>query len=91
MGVQDAQVDRVWFGYSIAKTPASRRKLVEQFREIYKVRSKIVHRGKNCLTRDDRRNFRALQVFCSLLIGAEQGLVQHEEGLRLQRLGEQRV
>lgn len=75
------------FAYSIAKTPAARRELVEQFREIYKVRSKIVHRGKNRLTRGDQRNFRNLQAFCCLLIGAEQRLVQHEENVQGKKLG----
>ncbi|HYG08130.1 MAG TPA: hypothetical protein VD865_17200 [Stenotrophomonas sp.] len=68
--------------YLIAKTPDARGELIKLFREIYKVRSKIVHRGKNRLNRQEQQLFLALRDICRSVIRAEQELLARAEQQR---------
>lgn len=58
--------------YLIADTPAHRSNLIGAFREIYKIRSKIVHTGKNRLNRKEVHLFHYLQALIHSVISTEQ-------------------
>ena len=75
------------FAYSIAKTPLARTQLLKMFRDIYRVRSKIVHRGKSRLNQEELRLFRALQMLLRLVIDNEQRLLERAEINRTGRKG----
>lgn len=62
--------------FLIAKTPAARTNLLKIFRDIYKVRSKIVHRGKSRLNAEEMRLFHALQAILRMIIDNEQRLLE---------------
>lgn len=61
--------------YLIARTPAARSNLLRYFRDIYKVRSKIVHRGKNRLNKGEVSLFHMLQSIARAVIDKEQVLL----------------
>lgn len=65
--------------FLIAKTPAARTSLLKMFRDIYKVRSKIVHRGKSRLNKDEVRLFRNLHLILRMVIDNEQRLLERAE------------
>jgi len=64
--------------YLIANSPESRVSLLRDFREIYKVRSKIVHRGKSRLSESEVRLFHVLQAIIRAVIDKEQRLLFRE-------------
>jgi hypothetical protein len=65
--------------FLIAKTPAARTNLLQLFREIYKVRSKIVHRGKSRLNAQEMGLFRSLHLILRTIIDNEQRLLERAE------------
>lgn len=67
------------FAYSIAKTPAARTQFLKKFRDIYHVRSKIVHRGKSRLNRREVQLFELLHLLLRLVIDSEQRLLERAE------------
>lgn len=68
--------------YLIATTPAGRTNLLKLFRDIYRVRSKIVHRGKNRLNGHEIMLFRSLQAILRLVIDKEQKLLERAEQIK---------
>lgn len=58
-------------GYLIATSAKERDDLVSEFRSIYKVRSKIVHRGLGALKESERQQLRRLRVICSRILQKE--------------------
>lgn len=62
--------------FSIAKTPAARTTFLKMFRDIYKVRSKIVHRGKSRLDAHEMRLFRQLRLILRMVIDHEQRMLE---------------
>lgn len=65
--------------YLIAKTPAARTNLLNLFRDIYKVRSKIVHRGKARLNSEEMNLFHYLQTILISVIDIEQKALERAE------------
>lgn len=61
--------------YLVGRTPQQRDELVDEFREIYKVRSKIVHTGKSRLSTAESKLFFSLQKLCARVIKAELALI----------------
>lgn len=57
--------------YLIGKTHDQRKDILDDFKKIYDIRSKIVHRGKSKLTIDERILFRKLQWICRRVIQEE--------------------
>lgn len=57
--------------YLIGKTHDQRKDLLDDFKKIYDIRSKIVHRGKSKLTLHERSLFRKLQWICRRVIQEE--------------------
>lgn len=62
--------------YLISTSHAQRAELLKDFRNIYDVRSKIVHRGKSRLTRDERDLFWKLRWICQRIIQEEVKLMK---------------
>lgn len=62
--------------YLIATSPEGRSNIVSAFRDIYRIRSKIVHRGKSRLNSDESGLFRYLQELVKLVIDKEQRLME---------------
>ncbi|WP_418131536.1 hypothetical protein [Variovorax sp. 278MFTsu5.1] len=65
--------------YLIAASMKEREKLVREFKEIYKVRSKIVHRGLGAFRKSERQQFSSLRKICSRIIQKEVGLAMADE------------
>jgi len=65
--------------YLIGNNRKERDKLLHDFKEIYDIRSKIVHRGKSKLTYHERSLFRRLQWICTRVIQEEVKLVINEK------------
>lgn len=61
--------------YLIGKTHQQREKVLSDFKKIYDVRSKIVHRGKSKLNADERILFTQLQWMCRRVIQEEMDLL----------------
>ena len=61
--------------YLIGKTHQQREKVLNDFKKIYDVRSKIVHRGKSKLNVDERVLFSQLQWMCRRVIQEEMDLL----------------
>lgn len=61
--------------YLIGKTHQQREKVLNDFKKIYDVRSKIVHRGKSKLNADERVLFSQLQWMCRRVIQEEMDLL----------------
>ena len=57
--------------YLIAESHQDREQVMKQFSEIYSVRSKIVHAGKNRLSRSERGMLSRLRAICRRVIRAE--------------------
>lgn len=64
--------------YLIGRTQSHRDELLADFTEIYKVRSKIVHRGKAKLSRRELRLLFKLQWICGSVIREEVRLLLKE-------------
>lgn len=65
--------------YLIATSHAQRLELLQDFRAIYDVRSKIVHRGKSRLARGERILFNKLRWICRRVIQDEVELLKKDE------------
>jgi hypothetical protein len=57
--------------YLIAGSTKERDDLMTEFKNIYKVRSKIVHRGLGTLKENERNQFRRLQIICNRVLQKE--------------------
>lgn len=57
--------------YLIGKSHADREKVLEEFREIYKLRSRILHHGKHRFTSKERTTLWTLRSFCERALQAE--------------------
>jgi hypothetical protein len=57
--------------YLIGKTQEERATILSDFKQIYDVRSDIVHEGKSRLTHDELMLFNKLQWFCHRVIQKE--------------------
>jgi hypothetical protein len=64
------------FAYLIGTTLEERSQLLTAFKQIYRVRSQIVHAGKHKLTLDERSLFRRLRWMCRRLIDKEIDLLK---------------
>ena len=62
--------------YLIGNSHEERERILNDFKEIYEVRSKIVHRGKNRLDINERFLFSRLQWICRRVIQEEVDLLQ---------------
>ncbi|ALL66806.1 hypothetical protein K788_0003050 [Paraburkholderia caribensis MBA4] len=65
--------------YLIANSHSMRNEILEVFRKINDVRSKIVHRGKSQLTKSERYLFFRLRWICSRIIQEEVRLIANEK------------
>ncbi|WP_438393630.1 hypothetical protein [Caballeronia sp. DA-9] len=65
--------------YLIAKTHTQRAEILVQFRQIYDIRSKIVHRGKSRLTVFERSLLGKLRWLCFRIIQEEAQLIETDE------------
>ncbi|WP_419403182.1 hypothetical protein [Stenotrophomonas rhizophila] len=65
--------------YLVGRTQADRTQLLKNFRDIYKVRSKIVHRGKSRLNNEEIRLFYVLQSIIRSVINVEQRMLERAE------------
>lgn len=61
--------------YLIGKSHQEREEILGEFKKIYEIRSKIVHRGKGRLTRDERTLFHKLQRIVNRVIEEEIKLI----------------
>jgi len=64
--------------YLIGKSHKQRQELLDKFKEIYDVRSKIVHRGKSRLNLHERSLFSTLQWMCRRVIYEEIELLKED-------------
>lgn len=64
--------------YLIGSTQKQRDRILREFKEIYDIRSKIVHRGKSKLTYKERSLFRQLQWMCRRVIQEEVELLEKD-------------
>jgi hypothetical protein len=64
--------------YLISATPGEREMVLRDFRSIYDVRSKIVHKGKKRLSSEEQALFTKLQWICQRVILKESELFQTE-------------
>lgn len=62
--------------YLIGKTHDQRESILNDFKNIYEIRSKIVHRGKSKLNIKERQLFKTLQWYCMRVIQEEIGLLK---------------
>ena len=74
--------------YLIARSAKERDNLAAEFKNIYKVRSKIVHRGLGALKENERNQFHRLRAICNRVIQKEIQLAimdapEREEAARL--------
>ena len=77
IGLQELLANRC--AYLIARSHSKRVAVLEDFRKIYKVRSKIVHRGKSRLTLDERELLSRLQWICRRVIREELNLLAKDK------------
>lgn len=77
MGLEELLANRC--AYLIAKTHSERISVLEDFKKIYEVRSKIVHRGKSRLTYNERELFSKLQWICRRVIREELNLIAKDK------------
>ena len=66
--------------YLLGNTNSERQKILEDFKEIYNIRSKIVHRGKPKLMGNERDMFYRLRNLCNRIIYKEINLLLNEKG-----------
>jgi hypothetical protein len=64
--------------YSIAVSHSQRAQVMADFKRIYEVRSKIVHRGKSRLSSEERRLFDRLRWLCRRVIQREAELLSND-------------
>jgi hypothetical protein len=74
--------------YLIAGSTKERDDLMTEFNNIYKVRSKIVHRGLGTLKENERNQFRRLRIICNRVLQKEIQLAimdgpQHQHAAKL--------
>jgi hypothetical protein len=72
--------------YLIAKSHSERKKLLIEFKKIYKVRSGIVHKGKSRLAGDEKIMLRRLRELCHLVIREEIELLKADHDKRIRRI-----
>lgn len=65
--------------YLIGKSHSQREEILADFDQIYRVRSKIVHRGKSRLSNEERTLFRKLQWMCRRVISEELDLIEQDK------------
>lgn len=65
--------------YLIGKSQEQRTKILKDFKEIYDVRSKIVHTGKSRLSQYERILFNKLRWMCGRVISEEIKAISHTE------------
>jgi len=65
--------------YLIGKSQEEREEILEEFKKIYDLRSKIVHRGKCRLTLKEKLLFNKLQWICQRVIQEEVRLISEEK------------
>lgn len=65
--------------YLIGKSQEEREEILEEFKKIYELRSKIVHRGKCRLTLQEKLLFNKLQWICQRVIQEEVRLISEEK------------
>ncbi|MEW6613991.1 MAG: hypothetical protein AB1401_00745 [Thermodesulfobacteriota bacterium] len=65
--------------YLIGKSHSQREEILKNFKDIYDVRSRIVHRGKNRLSYEELALFRVLQLMCRRVITKELELIMRDE------------
>lgn len=70
--------------YLIADSTKERDDLMTEFRNIYKVRSKIVHRGLGTLKENERNQFRRLRIICNRVLQKEIQLAMMDSPQHLQ-------
>jgi hypothetical protein len=61
--------------YLIGKSHVERSAILSEFKNVYKVRSKIVHHGKHKLTIQEHEHRRSLQLFCKRALQEESILI----------------
>lgn len=74
--------------YLIANSSKERDDLIAEFKNIYKVRSKIVHRGLGALKENERNQFQRLRMICNRILQREIQLAikdspQHQHAIDL--------
>jgi len=65
--------------YLISKSHEQRKDLLKFFKKIYEIRSKIVHRGKNRLSLEEKNLFSILQWMCRRVIQEEVVLLKNDK------------
>ncbi|WP_250633507.1 HEPN domain-containing protein [Pinirhizobacter soli] len=76
-GVTDLLANRC--AYLISESHSERQKALKDFKEIYDVRSRIVHQGKRTLSGDERDKLHTLRWMCARIIQEESKLVRKEK------------
>lgn len=71
--------------YAIGTTAAEREEIAKTFPEIYKVRSKIVHTGKNRLSMSETVLYSQLSAYCRRAIAHEIRLLARDDAAREER------
>lgn len=61
--------------YAIGRGADDRESIIREFKQIYDIRSQIVHRGKNRLSAKERALFQTLSSFCKRAISHEASLL----------------
>ena len=85
---EEAKSDEIGIGellrnrcaYLIGTSRSQREEILNDFRKIYDLRSKIVHRGKSKLSYDERTLFSKLRWMCSRVIREELRLISEDKG-----------
>ena len=67
--------------YLVAKKPSDREDIMQEFRDIYDIRSNIVHNGKTRLNSDEQRMLSSLKAIVGEVLGAELKLLIKEDKL----------
>lgn len=67
--------------YLIAASAKEREALIDDFKSIYKVRSKIVHRGFGGFTESERSQHTRLRVICNRILKKEFELALADDGI----------
>lgn len=65
--------------YMIGRNHEERQEVIEKFKKLYKVRSKIVHRGHTELSSEERDTWFALLVLCSRVLERELTLLKVDQ------------
>jgi hypothetical protein len=62
------------FAYSTCTTERMRKSKIKSFKDIYAIRSKIVHSGKNTLIEKEMNDLKTLKLYCTQSILSESKL-----------------